>query len=173
MSRRYFIGFLTKGDVDRCVRGGYTVFPQRETYTRVRRGDWVVYYSARDVFHYKAQWVRRFTAVGVVTGDMPYPVKDAHDNKEWRSRARFYPDCGRVDARDVVGRLSFIPDANLWQHSLVPKRYGVREVVYEDFLVLAHAMRLPKSAYLRQGDIADPSAGLPNSTRLYPGNPEP
>ena len=115
-------------------------FPQADhgSDTRLRqprRGDEMVFYSPRTTLWGGAP-VRRFTAWATIAGDEPYQAYVSDDFQPWRLAAQFHP-CTPVDARPLVGELSFIPDPQHWG---LPFRRGLFPISQRDYEFIVDRM---------------------------------
>lgn len=134
---RYWIAVASKEHVMRGVEQGICqvchgkVAPLR----RMKSGDWIIYYSPVEFFGSKIP-CRQFTAIGQVTGDMPYQFQMSDDFIPWRRDVNFYQS-KPVAIEPLLDTLSFIIDKKRWGF---PFRRGCFEVNEQDFDRIACAM---------------------------------
>ncbi|WP_242640323.1 EVE domain-containing protein [Rhodococcoides fascians] len=136
--QRFWINTVSLDHVEAATEGSFTQADHgaRTRLGRPRPGDEMIFYSPRTSLH-KGTPVRQFTAWATITGDEPYRVDITENFRPWRLAATFHP-CTPVDARPLVDRLSFIPDAAQWG---LPFRRGLFTIPREDFSMICARMR--------------------------------
>jgi predicted RNA-binding protein len=103
---------------------------------RMSRGDWIIYYSAKERFEDKVP-CQKFTAIGEVTGEEVYPFEMFQGFVPYRRDIRFLP-CTPAAIRPLLDELSFITDKSHWGYAF---RYGHLEIPRQDFECIARAMQ--------------------------------
>jgi hypothetical protein len=126
--QRFWINTVSLDHVEAAVIGGFTQADHgaNRRLSRPRPGDGMIFYSPRANLQ-GGDAVRQFTAVATITGEAPYQVVVSDD---------FRP-CIRVDAKPLVGRLSFVADPTHWG---LPFWRGLFTVPQEDFRTIATHM---------------------------------
>ena len=103
---------------------------------RIHPGDAVVYYSPTDVFRGNDR-LQSFTAIGVVTGDVPYQADMGggfcpfRRDVDWRA-------ADEAPIKPLVGRLQFTTAKRNWGFQL---RFGLFEISEHDMAMISAAMR--------------------------------
>jgi hypothetical protein len=134
----FWINTVSLDHVEAAVRGGFTQ-ADHGAGARLRRprpGDEMVFYSPRTSLS-GGKPVRQFTALATITGDQPYQVQVSEDFRPWRLAVTFHA-CEPVDAKPLVGELSFITDPAHWG---LPFRRGLFQIPRSDFLIITANMR--------------------------------
>jgi hypothetical protein len=140
--QRFWINTVSLDHVDAAIDGGFTQADHgaNRRLSRPQPGDEMIFYSPR-MNLLGGDAVRQFTAWATITGEQPYQVTVSDDFRPWRLAAAFHP-CTRVDAKPLVGQLSFIADPTHWG---LPFRRGLFAIPQEDFIMIATHMRAPGS----------------------------
>lgn len=135
--RRYWINTVSLDHVQAAARGGFTQADHgaRTRLSRPQPGDEMIFYSPRTSLHAGAP-VRQFTALATITGAEPYQVFVTGDFQPWRLAAAFHP-ATPIDAKPLVGRLSFITDPTHWG---LPFRRGLFNIPQDDYETISSAM---------------------------------
>jgi hypothetical protein len=134
---RFWVNTVSLDHVEEAARGGFTQSDHGAStrLVRMRAGDGLVFYSPRTEMGAGAP-VQQFTAIAVITGEAPYQVTQNPDFTPWRLDAR-YERSRRVDAKSLVGQLSFISDPTHWG---LPFRRGLFSIPEGDFEIIRSAM---------------------------------
>lgn len=136
---RCWVHTVSHDHVLRGVDGGFTQADHGKSTRLVRlaRGDRLVFYSPRTTYP-DGPPLQQFTAIGTVIDDKPYQVTMSEDFHPWRRRLQFDADTHPVDAKPLIGALSFIHDERRWGY---PFRRGLFDVPCADLDVIERAMR--------------------------------
>jgi hypothetical protein len=134
---RFWVNTVSLDHVEAAAEGGFTQADHgaRTRLGRPRPGDEMVFYSPRTQLR-GGRPVQQFTALATITGDEPYQAVVSEEFQPWRLAATFHP-CARVDARQLVDQLSFIPDPTHWG---LPFRRGLFTIPRDDFARIAALM---------------------------------
>ncbi|WP_134728149.1 EVE domain-containing protein [Amycolatopsis nivea] len=129
-AQRFWINTVSLDHVEAAVEGGFTQADHGagKRLRQPRPGDEMIFYSPRTSLQGGAP-VRQFTAWATITGEKPYQAYVSDDFRPWRLAASFHA-CARVDAKPLVGQLSFVTDPAHWG---LPFRRGLFPVPQEDF----------------------------------------
>jgi len=133
----YWVNTVSLEHVEAAVAGGFTQAGHgKDTgLRRMRPGDGMVFYSPRTAMR-SGSPLRRFTALGTVTGDAPYQEKVSPDFRPWRL-AVDYQETRHADPGPLLEELSFITDVADWG---TPFRRGLFEIPESDFELIRSAM---------------------------------
>lgn len=148
---RAWVGVASREHVQIGVEGGFAQFchgkaaPAR----RPRKGDAVVYYSAKEVFGQTLP-CQRFTAFGIVEDDTPVSVEQFPGFFPWRRQVRWLHR-RETPIQPLLGRLRFIEDPRHWG---APFRFGFLEIPQADLITIGTLM----GAF-----DTDPYLGVPKS----------
>ena len=137
-----WINTVSRSHVERGVAGGFTQANHGKPHMlrRMRRGDWIVFYSPRTDFPDGAP-LQAFTAIGEVTDDEPYQVAMGPDFEPWRRRVDFLP-VRETPIRPLLDDLEFVEDKSRWGYKF---RFGVFEITEHDLGVIRAAMSVSAS----------------------------
>ena len=137
-----WINTVSRSHVERGVAGGFTQANHGKPHMlkRMRRGDWIVFYSPRTDFPDGAP-LQAFTAIGEVTDDEPYQVTMGPDFEPWRRRVDFLP-VRETPIRPLLDDLEFVEDKSRWGYKF---RFGVFEISEHDLGVIRAAMSVSGS----------------------------
>jgi hypothetical protein len=148
---RYWLGVVSRGHVERGVRGGFAQLchGKRAPLARMQVGDWLVYYSPRTEMDGGTP-LQSFTAIGRVTGASVYEHAMSEDFVPHRRDVAYVP-CRPAPIAPLVGELSFVTDPKRWGF---PLRRGVLPLTARDFGLIARAMdaRIGEAAVDEQAD---------------------
>jgi hypothetical protein len=135
--QRFWINTVSLDHVEAAAAGGFTQADHgaRTRLGRPQPGDQMVFYSPRTSLHGGSP-VRQFTALATITGEEPYQAVVSEDFRPWRLAAEFHP-CLRVDAKPLIGQLSFIGDPT---RRGLPFRRGLFTIPREDFETISTRM---------------------------------
>jgi len=136
-SQRFWINTVSLDHVEAAAAGGFTQADHgaRTRLSRPQPGDEMVFYSPRTSLQ-GGKPVQQFTALATITGTEPYQEFVSDEFRPWRLAASFHP-CSRVDAKTLVGELSFITDPTHWG---LPFRRGLFTIPRVDFELIAVRM---------------------------------
>lgn len=134
---RYFLAVDSRDHVLTGVSVGFCTpgYGKAKLFSQIAEGDWVAYYSPREL-HRERTLCRRFTAIGRVAKGRISTLGGSEGLTGPRRPCR-YLRCHPAPAAALVRSLSFVRDPKRWGLSF---RAGFSEVTREDFAVIAHAM---------------------------------
>jgi predicted RNA-binding protein len=134
---RYWIGVASKEHVGLGLKGGFAQFSHGKPgpARRLSKGDWVIYYSAKEVYGEPAL-CQRFTAIGQVVDSGPIQVEQFPGFKPWRRKVA-YREAAEIGIHPLIDRLSFIKNKARWGMAF---RFGFFEIREADFTVIAKRM---------------------------------
>jgi hypothetical protein len=137
---QFWISTVSLDHVHGAIAGGFTQADHgaNTRLKRMRPGDRIVYYSPRTSLSGGSP-LQQFTALAEVTGEAPYQVTVTDDFRPWRLDVSF-GESHPVDARTLVGALSFITDPSHWGF---PFRRGLFTIPESDYRTIAEAMAAP------------------------------
>ena len=132
-----WINTVSRSHVERGVAGGFTQANHGKPHMlkRMRRGDWIAFYSPRTHFPDGAP-LQAFTALGEVTDDEPYQVEMSADFHPWRRNVAFL-SVRETPIRGLLDALDFVEDTSRWGYKF---RFGVFEISEHDLGVIQSAM---------------------------------
>ncbi len=134
---RYFLAVSSRDHVLTGVATGLCSAGSGSSalFAQMAEGDWLVYYSPKELHRQKTP-CRRFTAIGKVEkGGISIPL--VSEGLSGPHRPFRYLRCYPVPAAALVRSLSFVRDKKRWEPSLLR---GLVELKREDFDVIAQAM---------------------------------
>lgn len=151
---KFWVGSATRDHVVRGVEGGFCQLShgRPEPLRKMKRGDWIVYYSGRESMDTKAR-CQRFTAIGELTGAEVYQVHLPGNFHPFRRDVTFC-EAEEVDIRPLLPSLTFIKNKQFWG---LPFRRGYFEIAETDFQRIAEAMlhkRYEPSIHCRKSEEA-------------------
>ena len=134
---RYWIGVASKDHVNRGVAGGFCQLchGKAQPLKRMAVGDWIIYYSPKEVFE-EAAPCQKFTAIGEVVGSEVYPFEMSPGFVPHRRDIHFHK-ANDVPIRPLLEQLSFIKDESKWGYVF---RFGHLEIQKSDFELIAIEM---------------------------------
>lgn len=134
---KYWIGVASKEHVQRGVTGGFCQLchGKQQPLRRMSKGDWIIYYSSKEIFGEDTP-CQKFTAIGEVVGDDVYQFEMEHGFVPYRRDIQFH-ECKEVAIRPLIEALSFIKNKRSWGYTF---RFGFLDIPKEDFRLLATAM---------------------------------
>ena len=134
---RYWIGVGSREHVGLGIKGGFAQFGHGKLgpAKRLSKGDWVIYYSAKETYG-EPELSQRFTAIGQVADSRPIQVKQFPGFTPWRRKVK-YREATEVDIHPLIERLSFIKNKPRWGMAF---RFGFFEISGSDFTVIARRM---------------------------------
>lgn len=138
MRTSYWINTIT---LDHVLAGKTGHFTQANhgnprNLNKLRRGDYMVFYSPRERFEDNSKALQSFTAIGQVSDDEPYQANQDVDFHPYRRRMDFFK-CRYAPIRPIINNLGFIEDKVHW--GLV-FRQGMFQIPEEDFAIIAQNM---------------------------------
>jgi predicted RNA-binding protein len=135
---KYFLFCASRDHVLKGVEGGFAQagHGRKDLMTKPAKGDWVIYYSAKDEFE-SGKPLQKFTAIGQVTDDEPYQPNANSNFRPYRRNVTF-KDSHEADIRPLIQKLSFIKNKKRWGFYLIS---GFREISKDDFEVIEHVMQ--------------------------------
>jgi len=135
---RYWIGVVSKEHVLKGVQEGIMQLGhgKRAPLVRLKKGDWLIYYSPLGSFGDKAP-LQAFTALGQVSDDniYEYPVTD--DFVPFRRKVNYKKEVNDVPIRPLIEKLSFIKSKQSWGYVF---RFGLVEIPRPDFVTIKRHM---------------------------------
>jgi hypothetical protein len=139
---KYWINVVSKDHVMRGVAGGFTQanHGKPQGLKRLRKGDWIVFYSPKVAFQGKES-LQCFTAIGQVSDDEVYQYEMSEDFKPFRRHVEF-KDCTEVSILPLIEQLSFIKDKQHWGFMF---RFGFFEIPEKDFTIISQQMFAQKN----------------------------
>ena len=134
---RYWVGVASKEHVDRGVDMGICQFchGKQGPAKRPKKGDFVVYYSSKITMG-GAEPCQKFTALGIITDEVPYQVDMGNGFKPFRRNVS-YLEAEAVPIKPLIQELPFIKNKTSWGYVF---RYGFLEIDSIAFDVIAQAM---------------------------------
>ena len=153
---RYWIGVASREHVLATVKGGFAQFGHGKLAPAKRpaKGDWIIYYSAKEKFGEPAP-CQRFVAIGEFLDAEPKQVTQAKGFKPWRRRVA-YRKATEVPIRPLIEQLSFIKNKTHWA---APFRFGFLEIGKHDFSLIAKRMISAASTRKSRGRTRPGSVG--------------
>jgi hypothetical protein len=122
---------------------------KREALARMRKGDWLIYYSPRTSYP-SGSPLQVFTAIGQITSEAPYQVALEDGFHPFRHDVQ-YLACREAPIAEVLDALSFLPDKQHWGARF---RFGHLSIAEADFQQIAQAMGVDVAAALKGSDGA-------------------
>ncbi|MGL6235820.1 MAG: EVE domain-containing protein [Segniliparus sp.] len=138
---KYWLGVVSHEHVRRGVELGIAQanHGKRHLLARMRPGDWLVYYSARERIRDGAQ-VHAFTAIGRICDDELWEAAEPINNggcfRPWRRRAEYIRMASTAPLAGLRDRLDLTAD----QHWGMRLRRGLIELGEHDFQLIHDAM---------------------------------
>ncbi|MFB5651905.1 EVE domain-containing protein [Leptospira wolffii] len=105
--------------------------------SRMRKGDWVLVYSSKEIFG-ESKAYRKFTTLARVEDEEIYSFEMSPDFHPFRRRVEYFP-VSEVDILPLIDRLGFIPNKKSWGF---PFRTGFLEIGEADFRLISERMGL-------------------------------
>ncbi len=132
-----WINTVSRDHVVRGVAGGFTQANHGKPHMlkRMRRGDWIVFYSPRTEYP-DGPPLQAFTAIGAVTDDEPYQVDMPDGFSPFRRNVDFLT-VHEAPIRPLLDDLDFVEDKSKWGYKF---RFGVFEISAHDLDVIRAAM---------------------------------
>ena len=140
---RYWIAVASKDHVHIGVQGGFAQFchGKQGPAKRVSKGDWVLYYSAKQTMNTKTPY-QRFTAIGEVQDEEAKQVAQQPGFCPYRRKTN-YRTCKEVEVKPLLQQLSFVKNKDRWGMAF---RRGFFEIQQHDFHILAEKMLIDASS---------------------------
>ena len=135
---KYFLISASRDHVLKGIEGGFAQagHGRRDLVSKLSKGDWIVFYSAKDAYE-GGKPLQKFTALGQVVDEEPYQPDAAGNFKPYR-RAVAFEKVAETEIRPLLEKLTFIKNKKRWGFYLIS---GFRELSEEDFEVIEGAMR--------------------------------
>lgn len=135
---RYWIGVACKDHVANGVRDGICQFCHGKAgpAKRLSKGDYLIYYSSKLKMDEPAVY-QKFTAIGTVQDDEPYPFEMSPGFVPMRRNIQYFPAAQHVAIKPMVDELPFIKNKKSWGAAF---RFGFLEIDEVSFGVIARAM---------------------------------
>jgi predicted RNA-binding protein len=134
---RFWIGVASKDHVVNGVRLGICQFchGKQSPVQRLSKGDYIVYYSSKVTMEGSEPY-QKYTAIGVVSDEVPYQVEMENGFKPYRRKVE-YLEAQHTDIKPLIPRLPFIKNKSSWGYMF---RYGFFEIDQESFEIIAEGM---------------------------------
>ena len=135
---KYFLISASRDHVLKGVAGGFAQagHGRKDLVSRLSKGDWIVFYSAKDVYE-GGKPLQKFTAFGQVRDEEPYQPNADEYFKPYR-RAVAFQKVKEAEIRPLLEQLSFIKNKKRWGFYLIS---GFRELSKADFELIEAAMK--------------------------------
>lgn len=135
---KYFLICASKDHVLKAVEGGFAQVGhgRKDFISKPSKGDWVVFYSSKDIFE-NGKPLQKFTAIGRVVDEEPYQPNTGANFKPYRRNVEF-KKVQEAEIRPLLEHLYFIKNKKKWGFYLIS---GFREISKEDFNVIKSAMK--------------------------------
>ncbi len=142
----YWIGVASWNHVSVGVNGGFCQLchGKQQPLSRMKKGDWIVYYSPKETFEGKIP-LQKFTAIGKVEDDSAYQYEMASDFIPWRRNVKFLKNIIAVDIHELIDQLEFIEDK---KHYGAKFRFGHIKINEHDFMLIANKMGVDFNCFL-------------------------
>ncbi len=136
-STRYWVGVASRNHVLKGVDGGFAQLchGKPQALKRMRRGDWIIYYSPQETFGEKSP-CQRFTTIGEVIGEEVYQFEMTPDFIPFRRDIKFLL-AQDAAIRPLLDKLSFIKNKKSWGYAF---RFGHLQIPETDFKLIQQAM---------------------------------
>jgi len=134
---KYWIGVVSKEHVQYGVKNGIMQLGhgKRAPLARLKKGDWIIYYSPVQMFGDKKP-LQAFTAIGEVVDNDIYEFPMSNDFVPYRRRVN-YLQATDSPIRPLIEKLSFINSKRSWGYVF---RFGLIEIPEEDFIIIRKNM---------------------------------
>ncbi len=135
---KYFLICASRDHVLKGIEGGFAQagHGRKDFMSKPSKGDWVIYYSAKDEFE-NGKPLQKFTAIGQVIDDKPYQPNAHSEFKPYRRDVTFR-ESREADIRPLIEHLDFIKNKKRWGFYLIS---GFKEISKDDFEVIKHGMK--------------------------------
>ena len=136
--KKYFLICASRDHVLKGVENGFAQagHGRKNLVSKMAKGDWVVYYSAKSVFGEPAP-LQKFTAIGVITDDEPYQPDNKSAFNPYRRNVD-YKTSHETEIVPLLDKLTFIKNKKRWGFYLMS---GFREISKKDFDVIHNATK--------------------------------
>ncbi len=116
---KYFLICASRDHVLKSIEGGFAQagHGRKDFMSKPSKGDWVVYYSAKDEFE-KGKPLQKFTAIGQIIDDEPYQPNAHSEFKPYRRNVTF-KERREADIRPLIEHLDFIKNKKRWGFYLI------------------------------------------------------
>jgi hypothetical protein len=131
----YWIVVASLSAVRQSAQSGISRFLEEPLARQLRRGDWIIFYSAITDSRSRTK-CQMFTAIGEVADEKPESIITNQGYVWFQRSVRFLP-CQPAIIRPLIPRLSFIHDPRHWG---LPFKKGQFEIPLEDFREIARAL---------------------------------
>ncbi len=137
--KKYWIGVAPKDYIHHWVDEGFCQFNHGKLppLKRLKPGDWVIYYANKVSLENKTPY-QKFIALGCVVEKDIYQVKVSETYLPYRRHVAYVP-CQELSIHDIIPDLNFIKNKRNWG---APFRFGFFEISEQDFLTIAHTMKV-------------------------------
>lgn len=139
MSKKFWIGTVSKEHVERGKQGGFAqvCHGKEAPLKKMQEGDVLIYYSPTIKYGEKTPY-QFFTALGVVSKKPPYQVKMTPDFIPYR-RDIYYLETKDAPIKPLIEKLNFIQNKTCWGYAF---RFGILQINQDDFICIAKEMGL-------------------------------
>ncbi|AWD33110.1 Putative conserved hypothetical protein [Candidatus Fokinia solitaria] len=134
---KFWIGVASKEHVENGVKLGICQFCHGKLAPakRPKLGDFIIYYSSKVKMH-ESKVYQKFTAIGIITDDMPYKFDMGGEFQPYRRNVKYF-EGKHTDIKPLINSLSFIKNKDAWGAVF---RYGFLEIDRESFEIIAKEM---------------------------------
>ena len=142
---QYWLGVVSENHVKKGMAEGFAqvCHGKRAPLARIKKGDWLVYYSPTLVMGGKEP-CQNFTALGQAVDDELFSVKMAENFTPFRRKIAYLP-CQPIPIQQLKDQLVFTQEKN-WGYQL---KFGLIPLCFEDFEKIKNAMQGFKHAHPR------------------------
>ncbi len=133
----YWIVVASFAAVRQATQSGISRFLEEALARQLRRGDWLIYYSAITDSRSRIK-CQMFTGIGKVEDEKPESNITDEGFVWFQRKVRFLP-CQPAPIQPLIPQLSFIHNPRHWG---LPFKSGQFEISAEDFGKIAHALGL-------------------------------
>lgn len=153
MAPQYWIIVATRDHVLEAARGGFVQAEHGKAslLRRMKKGDWVIYYSPRLEFD-KSDKCQRFTAIARISEGAIIQQDLGNGFTAYRRNAA-YSESREVSILPLVPHLSFIKNKERWGLGL---RYGKVKISEDDFSRISSLMLLRPNSASREASTTAP-----------------
>ncbi len=137
--KKYWVGVAPKNYVHHWVDEGICQFNHGKLapLQRLTPGDWVIYYANKISLEDSTQY-QKFIALGCIVEKDIYQAKVSETYLPYRRHMASVP-CQEVSIHELIPDLNFIKNKRNWG---APFRFGFFQISEQDFLLVAHAMKV-------------------------------
>lgn len=135
----YWVAVASREHVRKGIAGGFAQVCHGKPgpLKQMTADDWIVYYSPTELFGEKMP-CRKFTAIGKVKAQEPYPFQMSPNFIPWRRDIAFV-NAKEAPIEPLIDRLAFIQNKQRWGF---PFRRGCFSISLSDFQLIASHMEI-------------------------------